>query len=115
MKKNLKPGGKRRKVEKLKKHPNLDRGPREPAKRNQNMSAKLSVKKLYENVVRANPDKIEKQILKGIEDGGYLAHAHIQTAANYIDGRPVQAVELRDRRTLIIHLENGQEETLERD
>ncbi|KKL04440.1 hypothetical protein LCGC14_2616010, partial [marine sediment metagenome] len=91
MKKNLKPGGKRRKVEKLKRHPNLDRGPREPAKRNQNMSAKLSVKRLYENVVRAHPDMIEKEIKSAIKNGGMIALHHIQTAANYIDGRPVQA------------------------
>ena len=106
----MKPRGKRRKVAKQKKHPNLGRGNPQPAKRNQNLSAKLSIKKLYEDVVREDPGMIKTQIKKGIKKGGFVALHHIQTAGNYIDGRPVSKADIGERQPIHFHFHLSEEE-----
>lgn len=64
---------------------------------------KPSIKAIYEKLMAAHPEEWESAIRTAIRKGGRDAFAHIQLAAHYFDGRPVERMEMKsDREVLIV-------------
>ena len=72
--------------------------------------AEASVKKLLEEVVTENPERIRKTVRRGISRGGSVGFQYVQLSAHYLDGKPPVKLQLEPTQPIHFHFHKPKED-----
>ena len=72
--------------------------------------AEASVKKLLEEVVTENPERIRKTVRRGIDRGGSVGFHYVQLSAHYLDGKPPVKMQLEPTQPIHFHFHKPKED-----
>jgi len=69
-----------------------------------------SVRKLLEEVVTENPERIRKTVRRGISRGGSVGFQYVQLSAHYLDGKPPVKLQLEPTQPIHFHFHKPKED-----
>lgn len=76
----------------------------------ENPVLKASVRRLLDEVVSEDPERIKRTIRKHFSRGGNVGFKFVELAAAYIDGRPKVTIELEPPQDIHFHFHKPKEE-----